>query len=240
MHIAIKYIAAFYRLSRIKVIVGDYFILLTGVSVISTENNVALPYLFIATLISLSIHCYSFIVNDLEDAEDDALDEKKKLRNPVSSGFISYREGLIILQLTSVPALIAAFFFGGINAFMVAFAAILTGHLYSWKVVRFKSYPIFDIATHSFALAGFQPILFNSFAGGSFSSSFWLVFIGVMLVSIGGALYNQLRDYNVDVKSGLNNTTIFFGKKISKVLFVFAYLLGFILNFAAIIEFLKK
>lgn len=240
MNQLIKYITAFYRLSRIKVIVADYFILLTGVSIMSTENKVALPYLIIATLISLSIHCYSFIVNDLEDAEDDALDDKKKLRNPISSGYITYNQGFIILQLTSIPALIASFAFGGINAFMVAFAAILTGHLYSWKVVRFKAYPILDIVSHSFALAGFQPILFNSFTGGTFSSSFWLVYIGVTLISVGGALYNQLRDYDVDVQSNLNNTTIFFGKRLSKALFILAYLLGFVLNFAAIIQYIKK
>ncbi len=234
-----KYITAFYKLSRIKVIVGDYFILLTAVSIIATNNSVSIPYLLVAAIISLAIHCYSFIVNDLEDAEDDALDEKKKLRNPISAGLISYTEGLAILKFTAAFALILSFFIGGVNTLMISFAAILAGHFYSWKPIRFKSYPIFDIVSHSFALAAFQPILFNTFPGGSFSETFWFVYFGVTLVSIGGALYNQLRDYNVDVASNLNNFTITFGKPIAKILFVLAYLIGFGLNFAVILNYLK-
>lgn len=221
-----KIIVAFYRLSRIKTIVVDYFILLSIISIISTQGRVSLLHLFVATLISLSIHCYAFIVNDVEDAEDDAMDPKKKLRNPVSSGYITPRQGLMILQTTSIPAAIAAFIFAGLDGLFVTVLALILGHLYSWKKVRLKSYPILDVLSHSFALAGFQPLLYNTFEGGKIDLVVLFIFLGVSVISIGGAIYNQYRDYEVDVKSNLKNTTIFFGKKLTPLIILGLYSFG--------------
>ncbi|MEO6728914.1 MAG: UbiA family prenyltransferase [Candidatus Dojkabacteria bacterium] len=221
-----KFFIAFYRLSRLNVILHDYFPFLTIVTIIGIGFKISIFDYFLAILVSLSVHCYSFIVNDLEDAEDDAMDEKKAKRNPVSSGFITYRQGLMILQLTSIPALILVFVFQGIPAFLVVLSAIVAGHLYSWKKVRYKSYPFVDLISHAYALGAFQVLYFMLLKNADTGLTPILVLIGVALISMGGALFNQVRDFQVDVKSHLRNTAITIGKNNANFFSIAFYSVG--------------
>lgn len=231
-----KYLTAFYRLSRINVILKDYFWALTLLSVIAAGFQIPLSTLILATLISLSIQAYAFIINDCEDAEDDAMDPKKAERNPVSSGFISNREGILILQLTSFPAAILAYIISGLPGFFLVVLALLAGHLYSWKRVRLKSMPIIDLVSHAFMLAMYAPIYYLLLPGAVITIGSILIIYGLGFFSAGGALYNQLRDYEVDQKSRLNNTTNLLGYNRSRFLAMTFYALGVITIAIGVIE----
>jgi len=230
-----KFFIAFYRLSRLNVILKDYFPFLTIITIIGIGFKITLLDYAIGILVSLSVHCYSFIVNDCEDAEDDAMDPKKAIRNPISSGFITYQQGIMILQLTSIPALIIVFVFQGIPAALVILSAIIAGHLYSWKKVRYKSYPFIDLVSHAYALGAFQVLYFMLLKNADTGLIPVLVLIGVSLVSMGGALFNQVRDFQVDVKSKLRNTAITIGKNNANFFSIAFYSLGVSLIAVAII-----
>ncbi|MDK2464754.1 MAG: UbiA family prenyltransferase, partial [Candidatus Korarchaeota archaeon] len=92
---------------------------------------------------------YSF--NDVEDAEDDALDPVKGARNPVSSGVISRRAGYLISLafLAAGLALMAA----------ISLESLLSGSLfsvnsaaYSWRRLRLKAVPVLDLVSHAATL----------------------------------------------------------------------------------------
>jgi len=225
-----KLTIGFIRLSRIKVILKDYFWAVTIVSIIAAGLNLHLLEYILAIFVTLSVHIYAFIVNDCEDADDDAMDPKKAKRNPISSGFLTYREGILLLQLASFPALIVSYFNAGWKGFALIVLALLAGHLYSWKRVRFKNMPFIDIASHAFALSMFNVIYFMLLPGAVISLGSILIVYGAGFFSAGGALYNQLRDFEVDQKSGLNNTTNVIGYKKSQRLATFLYGLGLILT----------
>lgn len=230
-----KALIAFYRLSRINVILHDYFPALTIISIIAVGFKVSILDFVIATLVSLSVHTYSFIVNDLEDAEDDARDEKKAKRNAISSGFITYKQGQAILQLAAFPALIIALAIHGIPAFLIVLSGIVTGHLYSWKKMRYKSFPFIDILSHCYALGIFQVVYFMFLPGADNNLISVLCIIGIGLFSMGGALYNQVRDWKVDVAAKLNNTAITIGKKNGQLLSVLFFSFGLALLAVAVI-----
>lgn len=230
-----KSLIAFYRLSRINVILHDYFPYLTIVTIIAVGFKISVLDYFLGIVVSLLVHCYAFIVNDCEDAEDDARDEKKAKRNPISSGFITYKQGILILQLTAIPALIIVFVFQGIPAFLVILSAIITGHLYSWKKLRYKSYPFIDVLSHAYALASFQVLYFMLMPNAEVNIISILAFFAVGLISIGGSLYNQVRDWKVDVAAKLNNTAITIGKNNAQLLSVAFYSIGVSLVSVAIV-----
>ncbi|MEP7103238.1 MAG: UbiA family prenyltransferase [Candidatus Dojkabacteria bacterium] len=235
-----KFFIAFYRLSRIKVILKDYFIPLTIISIFASGFKVSIFDYVIAILVSLSVHCYSFIVNDCEDAEDDAMDPKKVHRNPISDKFITYKQGLMFLQITSFPTLIIVLVFQSIPASLIILSALLAGHFYSWKTVRFKSYPFIDLLSHCYALGVFQVVYFMLLSNGENSLIGVFSIVGIGLFSMGGALYNQIRDFEVDVKSKLNNTAITIGKGNANMLSILFYSLGVSLIAVAIILRLAK
>jgi 4-hydroxybenzoate polyprenyltransferase len=222
-----KFFIAYYRLSRIDVILKDYFWALTIVSIIAVGFNVKLIDIALATITSLFIQLYAFIVNDCEDAEDDTLDLKKALRNPISAQYITYSQGIKILQITAIVPLLISLLVLGIPSFLIVVSALLVGHLYSWKKVRFKSMPLLDVLSHSYALSMYQVILFMSLKGAQIDISTILIALGAAIFSMGGCFYNQVRDYEVDVKSNLNNTSIFLGSKTKGIyLTVFSYILS--------------
>src|SRR5690554_2151846 len=45
---------------------------------------------------------YAFMINDIEDAPDDALDPDRAKRNPVTSGMISIKAGYSALRIVAV------------------------------------------------------------------------------------------------------------------------------------------
>lgn len=168
------------------------------------------------TLATFLVVAYAFIINDIEDAPDDALEESRRQRNPVSAGRVSLRVGHTALVVVALVTLVL-YALGGSYAFVIGVITLIISHLYSWRKVRLKAWPVTDIVSHSLMLSGLL-FLAGYFAYGVAPGLIWLVFLGVTLFSSYGQLYNQLRDFSVDKEAGLHNTAILLGERNARVL----------------------
>lgn len=170
-------------------------------------------YVLIANILSIS---YAFMINDVEDAIDDNRDPKKAKQNPISSKLLTTNAAWTAIRVTAISSI---FFYSLVNflTLSIGLLILLLSHLYSWRKVRLKAYPITDIVSHSLMLGGL--ILVTGFtAYNSRILDIWLLAITVTLISAYGQLYNQLRDFKTDVKAGLKNTTIMLGEKNARLL----------------------
>ena len=166
------------------------------------------------TLATFLVVAYAFIINDIEDAPDDALEESRRQRNPVSAGRVSLRVGYIALAVVALVTL-GLYALGGSYAFLIGVVTLIISHLYSWRKVRLKAWPITDIVSHSLMLSGLL-FLAGYFTYGVTPGVIWFIFLGVTLFSSYGQLYNQLRDFAVDKEAGLHNTAILLGERNAK------------------------
>lgn len=166
------------------------------------------------TLATFLVVAYAFIINDIEDAPDDALEESRRQRNPVSAGRVSLRVGYMALAVVALVTL-GLYALAGSYAFVIGAVTLVISHLYSWRKVRLKAWPITDIVSHSLMLSGLL-FLAGYFTYGVNPGVIWFIFLGVTLFSSYGQLYNQLRDFAVDKEAGLHNTAILLGERNAK------------------------
>jgi len=153
---------------------------------------------------------YAFMINDIEDAPDDALDPDRAARNPVTSGQVGLRVGYAACRVVAALTL-CLYAVGGLWALGIGGLTLLLSHLYSWRSVRLKAWPITDIVSHSLMLSGLL-LLAGYFIYHSEPGIVWVVAAAVTMVSVYGQLYNQLRDYDMDKAAGLRNTAIVLGE----------------------------
>jgi len=161
---------------------------------------------------------FAFMFNDVEDAPDDALDEKKAVRNPISAGMISPRIGRAACVVVSLLVLSLYGLLGGMTLLLGSLCLVLA-FLYSWRVARLKAVPVADLISHSLSLAGLQ-FLCAYFAFDQGKPYSWLFFMFVALVSVYGELNNELRDLSVDQKAGIRHTADLIGIRWTKILMV--------------------
>ncbi|HLY29028.1 MAG TPA: prenyltransferase [Aggregatilineales bacterium] len=159
---------------------------------------------------------YAFMINDIEDARDDAREADRAARNAVASGELTPRQGwaasLLVAGITLVLYALA-----GVWPFIIGSLTLALSHFYSWKPIRLKAWPVADLVSHSLMLSGLL-FLAGFFAYGTHPGLVWLVAGAATLLSVYGQLYNQLRDYDMDVAAGLNNTAIIVGKRNARLL----------------------
>jgi 4-hydroxybenzoate polyprenyltransferase len=167
--------------------------------------------LIMVILANIFAVAYAFMINDIEDAPDDARDPARAAKNPISSGRIHARIGYAVCRMVAVIAL-ALYAFGGLEVLLIGMATLLLSHLYSWRAVRLKAYPVTDIVSHSLMLSGLL-MLAGYYLYHNQPGIVWLVAAGVTLISVYGQLYNQLRDYDMDKAAGLHNTAIILGER---------------------------
>lgn len=217
---------AYYRLTRIRVIMDFYpFLIIFGILSTRTYINV----LSIITSISILLLLLgSFVINDVEDAEDDAKDPKKVKRNPISAGVLTKQQGYIFYFSLNLIALIPLLLIN-LNIFLAGLATAVVGYLYSCLPIRFKSRPIVDVLSHGFFLAGAEVLIFALLPNSIFDTKALLVFTGLYLFSMGGDLYNEVRDWVVDREVGLKNTASILGYNLARYVCYTFYGLGIIL-----------
>jgi 4-hydroxybenzoate polyprenyltransferase len=161
---------------------------------------------------------FAFMYNDVEDAPDDALDEKKARRNPISAGMISPGVGRAAC-LVVAAALMGLYGLLGLMPFLLGGFCLALAFLYSWRWARLKSVPVADLISHSLSLAGLQ-FLCAYFVFDQGKPYSWLFFLFVVFISVYGELNNELRDIVVDKKAGIRHTADLIGIKWTKVLMV--------------------
>ncbi len=155
---------------------------------------------------------FAFMINDVEDAPDDALDPAKVRRNPISAGILSPRSGRILSFLVaSVAAVLYATL--GLGPFVAGSACLLLAYLYSWRPIRLKAIPIADLIAHAAMLAGLQFLTaYWAFDGGP--AWLWVFpLLMVLAISLYGQLFNELRDFDGDLKAGVTHTAHYIGPR---------------------------
>ncbi|MBC8100708.1 MAG: UbiA prenyltransferase family protein [Armatimonadetes bacterium] len=166
--------------------------------------------LIAVTLANVLAVAYAFMINDIEDAPDDARDPARAARNPISSGRIHPRVGYNACRAIAVITILL-YALGGTSVLLIGGATLLLSHLYSWRPVRLKAYPVTDIVSHSLMLSGLL-LLAGYYIYHQQPGLVWLVAAGATLFSVYGQLYNQLRDFEMDKAAGLYNTAIVLGE----------------------------
>ncbi len=191
--------------------------ILGGILAVRVQPAATLDWrLIVVALANCLVVAYAFMINDIEDAPDDAREAARAARNPVSSGQITAREGWFASGGVALLAL-ALFLSAGVWPFVIGCLTLALSHLYSWKVIRLKAYPITDFVSHSLMLSGLL-FLAGYFTYDHTPGTVWFVALAVTFVSCYGQLYNQLRDFEMDKLAGLNNTAILVGKRNARIL----------------------
>jgi 4-hydroxybenzoate polyprenyltransferase len=168
---------------------------------------------------------FAFMINDVEDAADDARDPAKVKRNPVSAGILSPRAAYVASFV--VAALSAALFAVlGRWTFILGMVCLAIAFLYSWRPVRLKAIPFVDLVSHALMLAGLQVAAsYFTFAEVLSPRFFWLLAMA-LAISVYGELFNELRDLEGDLKAGVTHTASVLGEHAARQLATACALFG--------------
>ncbi len=211
-----------------------YFVIITTLLGVASAQG----FLDLRLFILLPANClavgFAFMINDIEDAPDDALSPSKINRNPVSAGLITPQIARIA---TFIVGLVSAGLFSllGTWPFLFGLTSLILGYLYSSRSVRLKTIAFFDVFSHCLMLAGLQ-FLCGYFTYTNQLNQYWLwPFMFVMFISIYGELYNEIRDLEGDRAAQLRHTAIILGDKTSHILMLTSLMMGI---FSGIISFI--
>lgn len=206
-----------------------------GALLAARPQNALLDWrLIVVTLANILAVAYAFMINDIEDAPDDARDPARAARNPISTGEIGVRIGYAACRIVAAVTLIF-YALGGPWAFVIGVVTLLLSHFYSWRPVRLKAWPVTDILSHSLMLSGLL-LLAGYFTYHTEPGIVWFVAASVTLVSVYGQLYNQLRDFEMDKAAGLFNTAIVLGEPRTRVVMYATIGLAAVCLIAAIVQ----
>jgi 4-hydroxybenzoate polyprenyltransferase len=158
---------------------------------------------------NLCLTAFGYMYNDLEDAVDDYHDLEKRKRNPVASGEItrnqSFAANLVILgagllMLAYVSSFV--FFLGVVFSFV--------GFLYSWRTLRLKSTPLWDVISHVIFLGALQFLItYAAFRPLDLHAFPYLMII--VPFSLMNEIIHELIDFEVDKETEISNTVQLFG-----------------------------
>ncbi len=201
------------RLTRFKEYLA--FVIITTFLGATAASNGSFGWKLIGVLVAnwLAV-AFAFMINDVEDAEDDALIPHKHKRNPVAAGDLS---PLIARLMSFAVAAVSAYVYstlGGMT-FLLGMITLLISFLYSWKPVRLKNIAFVDIFTHGFMLSGLQ-FLSGYFVFDPAPFIHWIFpFLFVFCISCYGEMFNEMRDLEGDLQAGLKHTAAVLGPKVT-------------------------
>jgi 4-hydroxybenzoate polyprenyltransferase len=168
---------------------------------------------------------FAFMINDVEDAPDDAMSPAKAQRNPISSGDLSPTFArLLSLTVAVLAAIVYASL--GPGPFVAGLACLVLAYLYSSRAIRLKATPVADLASHALILAGLQFLAaYLTFDGGTVPQ--WASSLAfVLAISLYGQLFNELRDFDGDLKAGVTHTASLLGRRTTHSLMMAVLLIG--------------
>lgn len=172
--------------------------------------------LFMAMMGNLGAVAYAFMINEIEDAPDDAQDPTRGNRNPIVTGELSTKTAWIG---ACVVATFTVIFYAlcGTLPFILGMATLVLAHLYSWKPVRLKARALIDILSHALFLSTLL-FLIPFYIYAENLGKLWVLALATFLISANGQFYNQVRDYEADRAAGLHNTASILGKQVTTLL----------------------
>jgi 4-hydroxybenzoate polyprenyltransferase len=221
--IARRRLHGFWRLTRFTEYVS-FVLFTTFLGAAAGGGTWGWPLILVLTANWLAVG-FAFMINDVEDAPDDAINPAKMLRNPVSSGDLSPRWA----RASSFAAALASavlYAWVGLWPFIVGVACLTLAFLYSSRRVRLKAIPGADLVSHGLMLAGLQFLAaYLTFGGGP---PFQWVFplASVVAISLYGQLFNELRDLEGDIQAGVTHTASVLGPRLATILMMFWFCVG--------------
>lgn len=187
-----------------------------GLLALEPEAAVADWRLFAVLAGNILAMSFAFMLNNIEDARDDALDPHKKRQNVISSGLLSRRDGLGLTIISFVFAL-GLYAASGVLTLVIGGVTLALCYLYSAHPFRFKARPLTDVVSHALMLSGLL-VAVGYFTYGADPGEVWLVIAAASLFSAYGQFYNQVVDYEVDKEAGLKNTAMLLGRAPTSIL----------------------
>ncbi|MHA1990917.1 MAG: UbiA family prenyltransferase [Candidatus Hodarchaeales archaeon] len=176
-----------------------------------------------ASIIAFTYMPYVFVINDYFDAPFDALDEKKRLRNPFCSDDVKIRKNLkFYLGLPAIISLILGFLISW-QAGIITIFALFLGNFYSAKPLRFKEKPFFDFFVHGFCLGiYFFSLGYYSIWVENYEPFLEPIFVLLLIFTFVDASWihidSAIKDLTTDKKSNQNTTVVFLGPNYSILL----------------------
>lgn len=166
--------------------------------------------LWVMLIANFAAMAYAFMINEIEDAEDDAKDPERAHRNAIVTGELS-KQTAWAAAITMMAIAVIGYALCGTLPFIIGLITLVLAHLYSWKPVRLKALPLIDIISHALMLSTLLYLApFYIYADNL--GVLWSIALLTFLISANGQLYNQERDFEVDQEAGLHNTASIIGK----------------------------
>jgi 4-hydroxybenzoate polyprenyltransferase len=195
------------RLCRIEEFYGNTVALVAlGAAFNARLSSLDIVLLFAANLL---LTIFAFAINDVEDADDDARDPQKAVRNPISARLLGRPAALAVSWFSALGGLLLLLRFGTL-VLLLGVLNVALGFLYSVRRVRLKAMPVVDLLSHGLFLGTLQ-FLTTAYAWAPRLP--WEAALGAILictVSMAGDLWNEIRDHDVDRRTGIRNTASLF------------------------------
>lgn len=173
--------------------------------------------LALVALANILAVAYAFMVNDIEDAEDDRYNPHRAPYNAITAGELSVKMGWAAALVTALLAL-GLFALLGTAPLLLGGLMVVLGHLYSWHGVRLKALPVVDILSHILMLSALIMATPYWTYHNDPSPEVWALLGCAALFSAYGQLYNQYRDFEADRAAKLRNTASILGQGPTQIL----------------------
>ncbi|USG99355.1 UbiA family prenyltransferase [Thermococcus argininiproducens] len=160
---------------------------------------------------------YAFAINNCFDVDTDLVNPRKRYKNPIANGELSFRMGIITALFMIMTGLIFSYFVGK-EPFVVYSLMSILATFYSVPP-RFKSIPIADIFSHGLFF-GVLPFIYGAYFDGVISEGELLIAGSLFMYSIAMELRNHLEDYDSDQRANLKTTPMVIGKSVSEKLVI--------------------
>ena len=208
-----RYVSPLWRLTRAPEHL-PFVLPLTLLGALTVAHSQELPLsakLGFVTAANVLAVVYAFMINDIEDAEDDLRNPDARWRNPIAAGAIGRSTARwAALSVAALSLMLYAFI--SPLVLLVGVGILALGDFYSRPPFRLKARPILDVASHVLMLGGLLCLAGILALDGKPRASWWLIGCATAF-SAYGQLYNQVRDYRADQRAGLANSADWIGLK---------------------------
>jgi len=170
----------------------------------------------VLVLISLILYVgYAFAINNCFDVDTDLINPRKRSKNPVASGELSFGAGVLSsIAIASLGIFFAAYL--GHKELLIHVLMIMLATLYSVPP-RLKARPILDVLSHGIFF-GAMPFFYGAYFDGVLTKYEIAIGFALLFYSFSMELRNHLEDYESDLKANLRTTPIVIGKSLSEKL----------------------
>ncbi len=204
--------SAYFKMLRVRNWLGYLLISTLGYMIFTKLDTCITETLLFYALVCLYL-AFSFSINNCFDIKEDSL--KRKKNNPVATGEINRREGIIFSLFLALLG-ISLSLFRGLNVFCFLFFLIFLSFSYSSPPFRLKSRPFLDLISHGLFFGSLLFLFPSIFFSTHIEILHALIAISLFYFSIILELRNHIEDYKSDKRAGLRTTVCVLGINASK------------------------